>query len=267
MSLIKTLFESRWGNDGLLISADFSQLEVAVLASLANDETLIWELNNGVDTHRENAVGVFDKPAELIEKSERTYAKRRTFELQFGATAKGMAFNGDGDEDKAQKFIDNYYNKYTGVARAHRRWMREAESQISSHSMSSTIISPFGRRLHFPAIRRRGGLSVSPTKSKNYPVQSGGAEVVSLATSILFREYVLLDKFFINHIKFVNTVHDSIIIDSHKETLDKAIELLYNNLKETNNHVKRVYGVDLGVQIKFDIEVGPTWADMTEINL
>ena len=110
---IQTFFKSRAGN--VFVEFDYAQLEIRVLALASNDEQLITDINSGVDMHTYFASKIFDKPEAEITPVERRQAKAFSFELQYGASARGIANNWGVPVALTKAFLAEYYARYSGV--------------------------------------------------------------------------------------------------------------------------------------------------------
>lgn len=183
MSDIKSCFISRFP-EGLIVEADFSQLEVIGLAALSQDPVLIEDLLAGRDMHRFFAAQLFNKPEDQVTKGERTLTKKFTFQLQYGGGASGLAKKNGVDKSVAQRFIDTYYGRYQQV----KRWQEDNIDLVEASARPSgrttprgqparrgTLRSPTGRLYVFyendpPPGFRSTDPSFNPPDIKNYPV-------------------------------------------------------------------------------------------------
>jgi len=260
MSLIKTLFISRYGDDGYIVQADYSQLEVVAIACLTGDGVLIQELKDGKDMHKASAEAYFQIPYDEITKENRTDAKPITFLIQYGGTSYGLSRELDIPEAKAQGYIDNYYGKYTGIKAAHDRWFLEGTNG------KGLWRSPTGRYLMFP---KNFNGTINEKKVKNYPGQSvATGDIVPLMLGVLYRKWLQQDQEFRDNCKLINTIHDSFIFDIHEKVLDKFYKWCDNEvLSHTNEYAKSVFGLDWPLQIKFDFEQGQKWSELESINV
>jgi len=283
--MIKSYFKSRYGEDGLLLQADFSQLEVVVLAWLSQDPVLISDLLSGMDMHCMSAAFTTGRDYEYIydqvQAGSQTWINLRkinkgaSFQLSYGAGARGISIKTALTFDQAKQFIANYYERYSRV----KEWQEEQIRDVSSNaiscgrqtakgypSMRSQIITPVGRRLTFyeedtPDFIKEA-TNFSPTKIKNYPVQSVAFDIVALAIANLW-DHIKRDR--LEQVCFVNTIHDSVILDLHKDSLTKVLEYVRPCLTPINELMLDRYGIEFNLPISVDIEVGPNWQEMETI--
>jgi len=291
MSEIKKYFTSRFGKDGVILTADFSQLEVVVLAFLSKDKNLVADLNNGVDMHCQSAAFVTEKDYHYI-KAEvtkgdkywvqvRKDSKEPTFQLCYGAGAHGISQNSTLSKSQAKEFIENYYSRYSGV----KQWQDDTIEEVQQAAVPSgdttqyrglpaakgTITGVLGRRWTFteedsPKFMFDKGISTSfsPPKIKNYPVQGTAFDVVAMAGAYLWETLAASD--IVERCIIFNTVHDSFMLDVHKEVLTEAIEYVKSTLLAVDMLMSQHFGVEFDLPLGIEIETGPTWAEQTLIS-
>lgn len=269
---IKECFTSRW-EGGLLVEADFSQLEVYGLAFLSMDKRLIADLNSGLDMHRVRAAELYGVPESSVTSEQRRTAKMLSFQLQYGAGVTTLAEKNGVPIHIARKFIDNYYRRYPEV----KRWqdsniaLAAAKRVVSKKGQGkmplgqATLIAPTGRRLTFQEYPNdRGGVGFSPTQIKNYPVQSfATGDVVIACLGYLFREATQSE--YREHIKLVNTVHDSVIVDCKEEYLDKALDMIQNTIGRAKEIMNYHFNLNMEFELPIEIKVGKTWASLKKL--
>lgn len=264
----KTYFTSRFGWNGILVEADYSQLEVVIMAVLSKDFTLLSDLAAGIDIHRANAMELFGlKHESEVTAEQRRLAKSLSFQLQYGAGAPSMARELDIPESLAHKFIATYFKRYPRVKEWHDELIRTFhEKALSSKRDRHIITTPTGRRLtYFPT--DRGGPPT--TKLKNYPVQSvATADLVPIGISLVCTALQNTEAMAAGILP-INTIHDSILLDVKEESLLPGVaRLLRDTLVIDTAAIMR----DLGVSIpegllKIDIKFGHTWGYMKPYNL
>jgi DNA polymerase I-like protein with 3'-5' exonuclease and polymerase domains len=233
----------------LLVKADVKSLEVVVAAMLSGDKVLCQEIRDKQDTHANNQLA-FRLP-------DRITAKRFIFKLLYGATDYGFANDSDflsvGFSQKQWAgVIEAFYGKYHGIHAWHKLLAYEAQS-------TGRITIPSGR--YFPIVPDYNKRDPWPlTIIKNYPVQGFGAELVALARCrILQRLGERADAL------LVNTVHDSIAIDTTKENCYNIRDVLTESVEEVPALCKQIWGYDFTLPLTCEVKAGPNLADMTEI--
>jgi len=284
MSDIKECFVSRWGDDGYLIEVDYKQLEVIGLAFLSQDPMLYKDINDGVDMHSMSAAFLFGEKYETILSAvaagdpewikKRGEAKMPSFLMQYGGKAKGMAMKTGLPVKACQTFIDNYYTRYTKVG----EWQDSVEKEVNSGKQISTFTtraglpamtgsysSVTGRVYHFKQVdsfkKGKGSTDFHQPHMKNYPVQGFAADIVMCMLGVLHRkikESSIKDKLLI-----VNTVHDSIILDCHKDVLDIALRSIKAIMEATPYFLHKVYKIKFDLPLRVDIEYGKNWKSLT----
>ncbi|MGA0992024.1 MAG: DNA polymerase, partial [Burkholderiaceae bacterium] len=159
-----------------LASADYSQIELRIMAHLSEDQALIDAFHQGLDIHRATAAEIFAMGAEQVTSEQRRYAKTINFGLIYGMSAFGLARNLGIDNVSAKNYIERYFQRYPGV----RRYMDTTREQARDQGYVQTV---FGRRLYLPEIRspngpRRAG---AERAAINAPMQGTAADLIKRA--------------------------------------------------------------------------------------
>jgi DNA polymerase I len=262
------LFKSRFEN-GIMWEIDYSQLEVRVAAALSNDKLLIWEINEGVDLHRENAALLYNKKPEDVTKDERKITKAFTFGLLYGQSYRSMALVHNVHEELAKSFISNFYDKYESIKKWHDDLVISVNrsSYVENSIGYSKLRMPLRRVYTFedseaPQFMKDKGIlrTIKPTDIKNYPVQGTAATVVSIAAGLLYRELSNVE-----NLKLVNEIHDAILIDC----TTKVKDMYYNKVIEimsvkTTEVIEKYLDFKFPVKLEVDSKSGPTWANCKE---
>ena len=274
MSRIKECFTTRFEN-GKIVNADFSQLEVVGLAILSLDQQLIDDIKSGRDMHVVRAAELLGIAESAVTKQQRQLAKMLSFQLQYGSGARNMAEQNKIHINLAKKFIEQYYERYKDV----KRWqdyVREsvvASRRVEGHTKGGyprgvgTYRSPSGRAYSFYEYDPMGGWqkdpSFSPTEMKNYPCQGfSTGDVMALYRSQVMRQ--LLPYMFTN-ILFINSVHDSVMFDcDSEESVAICKKVLYNMCKELPMLLTKRFGIEVPLEFNIDVETGSSWANLTK---
>lgn len=234
----------------LIINADAKQLqlEVNVAAYLSQDPILLEEVRNKVDIHEENRIR-FGLPSRLI-------AKKFKFRLIYGGSAYSYANDPEFAEVKYnqrqwQDVIDEYYNKYKGLAGWHRSILQEV-------IRSGYLRMPTGRIFEYNRDQRGNW---PETTIKNYPVQGTGADIMSIIR-ISFRK-----KWLQNNIKGkrISTVHDSIVVDVPSKEQDRVVQMFYDVYKEMPNNFEKLFKVKYNLPIFCEVSIGNNLYDLKEL--
>ena len=288
---IKKCFVSRWGNDGYIVEADFSQLEVIGAAEISGDPMMRKDILDGIDSHSQSAAwlnpeysyedirgGYLD--GDVFFTKLRKNAKAPRFELQYGAGATSIAENNKISIEAAQGFIDRYYQRYSVLKDFQDRVMATVQKSrvpTGEHTPRGnpqgigTYISQTGRIYAFleqdaPSFLQRKGVltSFSPTQCKNYPIQGFATgdivpEVVGRLMRRLQVSYKLREKCLM-----INTVHDSIIFDVHKSELNLACRQIKTIMEDAPVWMKQRFGIEITLPMNVDVEYGTNWYELKQ---
>ncbi len=160
----------------LLVSADYSQIELRIMAHLSGDPSLLAAFAQGEDIHRATAAEIFAVPIEQVSSEQRRYIKAVNFGLIYGMSAFGLAAQLGIERGAAQQFIDKYFARYPGVA----QYMRQTREQAREQGYVRTV---FGRQLWLPDINAGGGprRQAAERAAINAPMQGTAADLIKLA--------------------------------------------------------------------------------------
>ena len=239
---IKKVFRSRW-TDGKIVEADFAQLEFRVAAFLGNDDVAKNEIATGFDVHSYTAEVITNSG----QPTNRQEAKSHTFAPLFGAT-------GFGRTTAEAAYYQQFTEKYKGIG----KWHTQLANEVMSTGMVTT---PSGRQFAFPnADRWKGGNITHFTAVKNYPVQSLSTDIVQMTLLVveqLMRQMKLKSL-------IVNSVHDSIVIDTYPTETDKVKQCI--SLAETSIRPKflSTFGIDFDVPLIMDCKIGKNWMELVD---
>lgn len=194
-----------------LVSADYSQIELRIMAHLSNDAGLLGAFARGEDVHRATAAEVFGITPLEVTSEQRRAAKAINFGLIYGMSAFGLAKQIDVDRTAAQTYMDRYFARYPGVA----RYMEETRSAAREHGYVETV---FGRRLWLPDIRaanvgRRQG---AERAAINAPMQGTAADLIKLAM-IAVQRWLDQEKL---QAQLILQVHDELVLEVPDAELD-----------------------------------------------
>ena len=233
----------------MLIQADASALEIRVAAFLSQDETLIDEILNGRDMHSDNQAR-FSLPTRLL-------AKVFNFRLLYGANEYSFANDPEFTPVSSKtsywkEVIEAYYSKYKGIGLWHNKLIRQVVEN------KGVLQMPYGRQYEF---KKYDG-NYKDTQIKNYPVQGCGADLMAIARVSAFNRIKKLG--YGDKCLFVNTVHDSIILDVAEKVCDNSIivETLYNVFEDVPKNFEKLFGIEFNVPMKAECQIGSNWKDM-----
>jgi DNA polymerase-1 len=265
---VKRAYVSRYGTSkGNILELDYSQLEMVALAYLANDLTLIDDINNGRDMHRELYKGMYGRyPTD----KERKPFKRFSFLLVYGGGVTTLMAQSGCDRATAKKFINTFYTRYTGVKKYHEEIVAKAEKDavVSYDPDKSGPVytyfhnSPTGRHYIFNKYPNeyKGGLSFSPTELKNWPIQGfATGDIVPMMVGILLRK--LEDAKLTPDVKLIMTVHDSVVLDVPIDKLEKCAILAKQTLEDAPKYMKSIFNIDFPCKLGVGVDAGYNWQD------
>ena len=228
--------------DGVFLSADYSQIELRLLAHLSGDEGLIGAFRSGEDFHAHTAAGVFGVPVEAVTPEMRSRAKAVNFGIVYGQQAFGLGQSLHIPMAEAQAMIDAYYGAYPGV----RTYLDAVVAQASECGYATTM---FGRKRHIPELSA-GNANLrhfGERTAMNHPMQGSAADIIKLAmirVDARLREEGLAAKMVIQ-------VHDELDF----ECPNGEVEALTALVREVMEGV-----VELAVPLTVDVQTGPNWA-------
>jgi DNA polymerase-1 len=225
----------------VIVSADYSQIELRIMAHIAEDPGLLAAFAAGEDIHRATAAEVFGRERRDVTSEERRYAKVINFGLIYGMSAFGLAQQLGLERATAQAYIDSYFNRYPGVAKYMERTRQLAREQ-------GYVETVFGRRLWLPEIRssnpaRRAG---AERAAINAPMQGTAADLIKLSMIAVQR---WIDEAALGA-KLVMQVHDELVLEAPEDELDRV-----------RAGVQRLMAgvAELKVPLVVDVGAGPNW--------
>lgn len=230
--------ESGW----IMLAADYSQIELRIMAHLSGDEGLLRAFAEGRDIHRATAAEVFGKgDPEKVSDEQRRSAKAINFGLIYGMSAFGLARQLGIERGEAQQYIDRYFERYPGV----RAFMERICEQACEQGYVETL---FGRRLYLPEIKSRNGVrrAAAERTAINAPMQGTAADIIKRAMIVLAgwlqREAP--------EVRLLMQVHDELVFEVAPEVLEPARERIREYMSGA---------AELAVPLVVDIGVGENW--------
>ncbi|HXP64498.1 MAG TPA: DNA polymerase I [Steroidobacteraceae bacterium] len=224
-----------------LVAADYSQIELRIMAHLSGDATLLRAFADDRDVHQATASEVFSTPLEQVSADQRRSAKAINFGLMYGMSAFGLARQLNIARGDAQKYMDLYFERYPGV----RRYMEETRRQARETGYVETV---FGRRLYLPEIQSRNAAlrQYAERSAINAPMQGTAADIIK-------RAMIEVDSWLQSSrvaARLIMQVHDELVL----EVADEAIETVVGQIR---THMIRA--ASLSIPLKVDVGVGRNW--------
>ncbi|QNM97078.1 DNA polymerase I [Chitinimonas koreensis] len=236
---IREAFIAAPGN--LIVSADYSQIELRIMAHLSGDEGMLKAFAAGIDIHRATAAEVFGATPEEVTAEQRRYSKAINFGLIYGMSAFGLAAQLGIERAAAQQFVDRYFQRYPGVAEYMQR-TRESARELGY------VETWFGRRLWLPEIKssNQGRRSGAERAAINAPMQGTAADLVKLAM-IAVQDWLEAEQL---ATKLIMQVHDELVLEVPEAELARVQERLPQIMAGV---------AELRVPLLAEVGTGPNW--------
>ena len=236
---IREAFVAEKGN--VLISADYSQIELRIMAHLSGDKNLTHAFNNNIDVHSATASEIFNISLEEVTSENRRSAKAINFGLIYGMSAFGLTRQLGIPRHEAQAYLDTYFERYTGV----RKYMDSTKELAKKNLFVETIL---GRKLHVAAINDSNGLrrQAAERAAINAPLQGSAADIIKKAM-------IDVDHWIGNNnsdIKMIMQVHDELIFEVKKAFAEEALENIISLMEDS---------VKLDIPLIVDANTGANW--------
>jgi DNA polymerase-1 len=236
---IREAFIASPGN--VIVSADYSQIELRIMAHLSEDPAMLRAFASGEDIHRATAAEIFGVSLDEVQAEQRRAAKVINFGLIYGMSAFGLAGNLGIERAAAQMYMEKYFNRFAGV----KRFMDDLRQQAKSHGFVETV---FGRRLWLPEINSPNGprRQAAERAAINAPMQGTAADLIKLAM-IAVQDWLDREKL---KSLMVMQVHDELVLDVPENELEQVKQTL----------PQLMAGVaQLKVPLVADLGFGPNW--------
>lgn len=232
----------------LILAADYSQIELRVLAHMSRDERLIADFLNGEDIHTRTAATVFGVAPEEVTPDLRRRAKGINYGIVYGITEYGLARDIGVSREEAALYIANYFRQYPGV----KRFIEETIAAARERGYVQTLLK---RRRYLPDLlsSNRNVRSFGERTAINTPIQGSAADIIKLAMLRVDRE--MRERGL--RARMILQVHDELVFELPKEELGVLVPLVRSGMEKI---------MELAVPLRVDIEVGPNWYDLTKVD-
>lgn len=227
--------------DYLIVSADYSQIELRIMAHLSRDNGLLTAFAEGKDIHRATAAEVFSLPLESVSSEQRRSAKAINFGLIYGMSAFGLARQLNIPRREAQKYMDLYFERYPGVL----DYMERTRAQAKEQGYVETLD---GRRLYLPDIKSSNGARRAGAERAaiNAPMQGTAADIIKRAM-IAVDEWLLTEK---PRVRMIMQVHDELVFEVHKDDLESVAKKVHELMENSTT---------LAVPLLVEVGSGENW--------
>jgi DNA polymerase-1 len=231
-------------DDQVLLVADYSQIELRILAHLSGDAGLKEAFASALDIHAATAATVFDLPPEHVDAEMRRRAKAVNYGLAYGMNAWGLATRLGITPDEAQEFIDAYFEGFPGI----KEYLDRQVDRATVEGFTETLL---GRRRYIPELQAANPRvrDLGRRQALNAPIQGSASDVFKvgmIAVDRALRERPELDT------HMLLTVHDELVFEVAKDRAEEAVELIRERLEGA---------VELDVPLRADIGVGANWSE------
>ncbi len=229
--------------DFQLLAADYSQIELRIIAALSGDEGMIEAFKNGIDIHSVTASKVFDVPLEEVDRDMRSKAKTVNFGIIYGISAFGLSQRINIPRKEAKVIIDNYFEKYPGI----KTYMDDSIAFAKEHGYVETIMK---RRRYLKDINGKNAImrGFAERNAINAPIQGSAADIIKLAMINLQQE--LLKQNFKS--KLLLQVHDELVFDVHKDEVERIKPLIKEKMENA---------VKLSVPLTVEMDIASNWLE------
>ncbi|NCQ11485.1 MAG: DNA polymerase I, partial [Bacteroidetes bacterium] len=230
-------------NDYILLAADYSQIELRIIASLSHEETMIQAFKHGEDIHALTASKVFNVPLSEVTREQRSQAKTVNFGIIYGVSAFGLSNQTDLSRGESKELIDTYYETYPKL----RQYINNQIHFAREHGYVQTVL---GRRRYLNDINSRNAVvrGAAERNAVNAPIQGSAADIIKIA---MIRIHDTLEARSYKT-KMLLQVHDELVFDAYKPELETIKELV-------KTEMERAYKLEVPLDV--DLGVGHDWLE------
>lgn len=227
--------------DCIFVDADYSQIELRILAHMSDDETLINSYKEAKDIHQATASKVFGVPIDEVTKEQRSNAKAVNFGIVYGISSFGLSQDLSISRKEAEQYIKDYFVSYPKV----KEFLDNTVNDAKENGYTTTL---FNRRRPIPELKSGNFMqrSFGERAAMNSPIQGTAADIMKIAALNVYRDLKN------NGMKsrIVLQVHDELLVETHKDEIDSVKEILERNMKNA---------ADLKVNLEIGMEIGDNW--------
>ena len=226
----------------VIMAADYSQVELRIMAHLSKDTNLVKAFNDGLDIHQATAAEVLGVSLDEVTNEQRRKAKAINFGLIYGMSAFGLAKQLEIPRGEAQEYINVYFDRYPSV----KEYMTAAKESCKEKGFVETIL---GRRLYLPEINAKNGIqrAAAERAAINAPMQGTAADIIKKA--MISVNAVIAEKYS-DTVKMAMQVHDELVFEVAKDKLDEVTEVIKKIMEEA---------VALSVPLEVNVDSGENW--------
>jgi len=229
--------------DYVLLAADYSQIELRIIAALSKEETMIKAFKNGADIHASAAAKVFNVPLDEVTREQRSNAKTVNFGIIYGVSAFGLSNQTNLSRSEAKALIDTYYKTYPKL----RSYMSKQVDFARDNGYVQTVL---GRRRYLKDINSRNAVvrGAAERNAVNAPIQGSAADIIKLAMINIHKK--LKEENFQS--KMLLQVHDELVFDAYKPELEKLQRMIKNEME---------HAYQMEIPLEVEIGIGENWLE------
>ena len=232
------------GEQWLLLSADYSQIELRVLAHLSKDPALLDAFQQDEDIHSATASMMFEVPLTEVTADHRRIAKVLNFGVIYGLSAYGISQQTEFNPEQGARFIESYFSKYPGI----NGYLEEVKAQVRNVGYVETVM---GRRRYLPEINAGNYIvrQAAERMAVNMPIQGTAADIMKLAMIKVHGRMEESDL----HARLLLQVHDELMFETPESEISELKKIVYDEMPSA---------LDLSVPLNVDVKIGYNWGDM-----
>ena len=245
---VRRAFVAEDAPNWVLFSADYSQIELRVLAHMSQDPELLDAFRRGEDIHASTAALMFDAPVNEVDSDQRRIAKVLNFGVIYGLSAHGISQQTEFSREEGARFIETYFSKYPGIS----GYLEDVKARTRSAQYVETLL---GRRRYVPEINA-SNFNVRGAAERmaiNMPIQGTAADILKLAMIRVQRRLEQEEM----RTRMLLQVHDELVFETPREELEAVQRLVLDEMPAALENY-----VDMDVSLKVDVKWGETWGDM-----
>lgn len=241
---MRRFFRAREGC--VLVDSDYSQIELRVLAHMADDANMIEAFNSGTDIHTVTASQVFHMPIQMVTPLMRSNAKAVNFGIVYGIGAFSLSKDIGVTRKEASEYIENYLSHYSGV----RRYMEQVVARAKEDGYVTTL---FGRRRYLPELKASNAVTraFGERVARNMPIQGTAADIIKIAM-IRVRDRLMREKL---RSRLILQVHDELIVEAPEAEREQVEQIVREEMENACR---------MKVRLEVDVHSGKTWYDAKE---
>ncbi len=230
-----------------LLSADYAQIELRILAHITGDPTLVQAFEEDQDIHAATAAEVLGIPISQVTADQRRLAKMVNFGVLYGMSEYGLAARTDLPQYEAGAFIDRYFSRFATIKRYQDQVLREAERR-------GYVTTLLGRRRYIPELKSPvyAVRQAAQRAAINHPIQGTQADIIKLAM-IRIQRYLRESR---SRARMILQVHDELVFEVPEDEVDELAEVVRDTM---------VHAFELSVPVRVDVKVGSNWEEMTPL--